>query len=266
MQDHIQWGEKLSIQLGLRYDWVTTDSAPPAAVRPDGTTIEEVFGRPNNGTVDGSNLLAPRVGFKYEMGAENKTQIRGGAGLFLGRAPWVWLSNAYTNNGMTTNQLQDLGSFREFMQGYQPNVLFLDPAEGRPDVDLVDRDIQLNSVWKLNLALDHKLRLLKQNWVFTAELVQTWVNQAFNSQRLDISPVGTAPDGRTIYEDVRSPSYDDAYFLHNTELGDSSYASFSIRKPYSDHWYLNFSYTHGVGQRGLRIYLEPGSLQLEKHA
>ena len=245
VQDHIQWGEKLSIQLGLRYDWVTTDSAPPPAVRPDGTTIEEVFGRPNNGTVDGSNLLSPRVGFKYEIRDEQRTQIRGGAGLFLGRAPWVWLSNAYTNNGMTTNQLQDLGSFREYIQGFQSNVLFLDPAEGRPDVDLVDRDIQLNSVWKLNLALDHKIEFLKQTWVMTAEMVQTWVNQGFAVQRLDITPTGQAPDGRPIYADLRSPSYDDAYFLHNTELGESTYVSFGFEKPYSDHWYFNFAYTHG---------------------
>ena len=45
-------------------------------------------------------LFSPRVGFRWYTNDSHKTLIRGGVGIFTGRVPFVWLSNAFTNTGM----------------------------------------------------------------------------------------------------------------------------------------------------------------------
>ena len=45
-------------------------------------------------------LWSPRVGFRWYLNDEHTMLLRGGAGLFTGQAPFVWLSNAYNNTGM----------------------------------------------------------------------------------------------------------------------------------------------------------------------
>ncbi|MHB1176854.1 MAG: TonB-dependent receptor, partial [Daejeonella sp.] len=45
-------------------------------------------------------LLSPRIGFNYNLNGEDKTQFRGGAGIFTGQVPFVWISNQASNNGV----------------------------------------------------------------------------------------------------------------------------------------------------------------------
>jgi len=40
-------------------------------------------------------VWSPRVGFNWNPGGSTKQQVRGGVGVFAGRAPYVWISNAY---------------------------------------------------------------------------------------------------------------------------------------------------------------------------
>ncbi|MBQ0077603.1 MAG: TonB-dependent receptor [Bacteroidales bacterium] len=50
-------------------------------------------------------LWSPRVGFRWFITEDHKSLLRGGAGLFTGRVPFVWLSNAYNNTGMETKSI-----------------------------------------------------------------------------------------------------------------------------------------------------------------
>lgn len=45
-------------------------------------------------------LFSPRVGFRWYTNDSHKTLLRGGVGIFTGRVPFVWLSNAFNNTGM----------------------------------------------------------------------------------------------------------------------------------------------------------------------
>ena len=55
---------------------------------------------------DAKLLWSPRIGFRWFADEEHKTLFRGGVGLFTGRVPFVWLSNAYNNTGMETKSVK----------------------------------------------------------------------------------------------------------------------------------------------------------------
>jgi len=100
IQDELYFPQKdLSIVFGLRYDWFDSSDAP---------YFNQVFTDKNNGlrndsTIDGLDILQPRVGFSW--GATDDLQVRGGFGLFSGGNPNVWISNSYSNDGISNVQL-----------------------------------------------------------------------------------------------------------------------------------------------------------------
>jgi len=57
--------------------------------------------------VPGGNILwSPRVGFNWDIEGTSDTIVRGGAGVFTGRPPYVWVSNAYAINGLSQVNLR----------------------------------------------------------------------------------------------------------------------------------------------------------------
>jgi hypothetical protein len=50
-------------------------------------------------------LWSPRLGFNWDVTGKKSVIIRGGAGIFTGRIPFVWFTNQPTNSGMLQYQL-----------------------------------------------------------------------------------------------------------------------------------------------------------------
>jgi hypothetical protein len=50
-------------------------------------------------------LWSPRLGFNWDVEGNASTIVRGGAGIFSGRPPYVWVSNAYSINGLSQVEL-----------------------------------------------------------------------------------------------------------------------------------------------------------------
>lgn len=47
-----------------------------------------------------SPLFSPRFGFRWNIRGADRCVVRGGAGIFTGRIPFVWLSNNFANTGV----------------------------------------------------------------------------------------------------------------------------------------------------------------------
>jgi len=94
VQDEWYVTPDLTLLYGLRYDEYSSDDRPRL-----NQAFTEFYGFPNTGNLDGKDLLQPRLGFNYSI--SDDLELRGGFGLYSGGNPNVWVSNAYSNDGVT---------------------------------------------------------------------------------------------------------------------------------------------------------------------
>ena len=122
LQDQMEWGN-FTVRLGLRLDMPFVMDHPE-----ENPTILSFFERSTSHMPSGQFLLSPRVGFNWHAGGSLRTQVRGGAGLFTGQLPYVWLANAFHNTGLRSVVASCYGRWND------------DPATGNttPPFDPVD--------------------------------------------------------------------------------------------------------------------------------
>lgn len=201
----------LTLTYGVRVDIPDMPKKPvynAAASAPVGPVVAGRrtggFGFDNSETIDGKELIQPRFGFNYTFDTERPTQIRGGFGLFQGAAANVWLSNPYSNTGVTTRIIGCGGSFGACPTtggtyspnpDTQPGLAGTTPAA---NVDFLSPELRQPSVWKANIALEHQLPWW--DMVFTAEYLRTDVKDGIYYRFLNLGDATrVGPDGRPLY-------------------------------------------------------------------
>ncbi len=99
-QREIRAGDGLTMHFGFRADIPFVLDAPARNF-----DLEAFFGYNSSKVPSGNFLFSPRWGFNWQSEGERKTQVRGGAGMFTGQIPYVWLSNAFHDNGLRSQNL-----------------------------------------------------------------------------------------------------------------------------------------------------------------
>lgn len=235
LQDVWDVSDQLMLQFGFRYDWYTGSDRPA-----ENPGFEARNGFKNTATLDGRDIIMPRLGFLYDF--EGGTTLRGGIGLFSGGNPNVWISNSFSNDGVTIVSPDDSGAINAACTGVTSsaaavtNVDAFNVAQavqdcmfsGAGDVEATDPGFDIPSTWRYNLAVDHEFDLgfLGDSWFFTAEAVLSETNNAVEWFDLARTQVAQAPDGRPIYD--TPPVYD--VVLTNTSQGFSRTLSLSMDK------------------------------------
>ena len=92
-QDEFRLGDRLTVVAGLRYDWYSSDDSPE-----ENAQFVADYGFTNATNLDGEGLLQPRFAFTWEH--SDALTVRGGAGLYTGGNPNVWLSNNHSANNV----------------------------------------------------------------------------------------------------------------------------------------------------------------------
>ena len=125
VQDEIYFPTSdFTLVAGLRFDWMRSDDSPNY-----NENLSNALGVRNDKGLDGLSVLMPRVGFNW--GISDDLTLRGGVGLFSGGNPNVWVSNAWSNDGVTNVQVR--GDYFGSVQVLDPNAAdFLPLIPGTP--------------------------------------------------------------------------------------------------------------------------------------
>lgn len=224
IQDEFPVGDSADVTLGLRYDWYTNSDMPRY-----NQFFEARNGFDNTENLDGKGILQPRFGFNWDV--MDRLSLRGGAGLFAGGNPNVWVSNAYSNDGITQVQLQlgtsplppnilntpNVNAERPGGQAVNPNnalwgipqVMFDNVGLQAPNsaVAAIDPDFKPASEWKFSLGATYELDagmiglgFLGDGYRIDADYLRTVTNNAATIINQNLIRVGTAPDGSPLYK------------------------------------------------------------------
>lgn len=219
LQDEFPVGDTAEVVLGLRYDWYTNDDTPR-----NNPFFRARNGFSNTENLDKKGILQPRFGFNWDV--SDRLTLRGGAGLFAGGNPNVWVSNSYSNDGITAVQLQvgssplppniltnpNTSSERAGGQTVNPNnalwgvptALFNSVAAQNPNsaVAAIDPDFRPASEWKFSLGATYDLNLgfLGDDYQVNVDYIRGQSNDASTITNTGLIRVGTLADGSPLYK------------------------------------------------------------------
>jgi len=266
IQDSWRPNKRLTVSAGLRYDYPYTSDKPPVAKNFATAGFRSESGKAvndNTTTFSGNATLAPRAGFTLKLSEDGNTQVRGGVGLFQGRNPAVWLTNAYQNAGAVYNYTAQAAERPLIHFNPDPNTQTVPgSANPSPNINVTDGDLRQPALWKSNIAFDHKLPY--GGLRFTAEyyhnIVQYGLNTEFLNYSVSTDGPATTPDGRIRYGAAsaivsssfssntsgkrRVAGFADVLYLTNSNKGKSSGFTLSLYRPVTNGWGWSASWTN----------------------
>ena len=183
-------------------------------------------------TIDNSHfpkatpLFSPRLGFNWNVGGDNKVQVRGGSGLFTGRFPFVWLGNQIEN----------------------PNKGYF---------NVTARNFKWPQVWRTSAGVDYKVT---PTTVLTVDLGYTKDVHAMMVQDYGLGlPTGTLNSGtgdhRAVYQTGDKGDVG-TYVFGNNGYGYSYNATFQVVQTFENGLYLTGSYNYQVAKDANSISAE----------
>lgn len=256
VQDELQVNDNFKLTAGLRVDLPIFEETPLNADF-NNTTIPmiESFGYDLEGAQTGQFiktqlLVAPRIGFNYDIKGDKTTQVRGGIGIFNSRIPLVWPGGAYNNYGFNIGGTRAFGTqpFIADIQNQPPGAVDLTNPAPSGNIDLFSEDFKIPQVVKFNAALDQKL---PGGIIGTAEFLYTKFLNYVRYQNLNIKPstvsLTGSPDDRPVYDrrDLIDNTYGGIYLATNTNEGYAWNAAFTLTKPFTNGLNASVSYSYG---------------------
>jgi len=239
LQDRWTVNDDLTVMGGVRYDWYTTGSVPTF-----NQNFKDRNGFENNATLNGRHIFMPRFGFNYLAG--ERTTIRGGIGKFSGGTPNVWVSNTYTNDGVTivgtsANNITNVDGFNI------PQAVKDALVQGNGSANYLDPNFKIPSAWKFNIAVQHEFDLgeaMGDGYVVTAEIIHTKQNNSATWVDAGLVDSGNAAmDGRKIYVGKTGGKTD--LGVTNIDGGKSTVFALALNKEYDNgaDFRLSYAYT-----------------------
>jgi hypothetical protein len=163
-QDEWRPGNNVTVTAGLRVDVASFGDTAYANTAADVLSFRDETGQSiqySTGALpEASPLWSPRVGINFDVFGDQRTQLRGGTGVFTGRPAYVWISNQIGNTGVLTGfETLDNTTARPFHPDpnrYKPTNVTGQPASSY-ELALTDNGFKFPQIWRSNIGLDQKL-------------------------------------------------------------------------------------------------------------
>lgn len=273
VQDEWRPTSELTFRAGLRYEKYSTGNVPRLNPR-----FLNQYGFANTATIDGLDILMPRVGFNWQP---NPTLvITGGAGLFSGGNPGVYTYNSFQNTGniigsktyTCTQTVPCTGPLVGVTGSSIPTSAQTDitnsAALGTGNANALDPHFKTPSTWKVSLSAVKTVdfsdygflgpvgAFIGDDWRIHADAYYAKVKEGINFQDLwelqNVLPT-PAPDGRPVYDPARyantlNRTSGSDILLTNTTKGDSKIFAVGFGKSWAGGWSdglsLDYTFTH----------------------
>ena len=252
IQDEWSASPRFSMTYGLRADIPVVFGNPPTNEAFNASEIAQKYSIKTNQVPEPSVLISPRIGFRWRIaeGTESSTLLRGGAGIFSGRIPFVWMSNCFSNTGMTqrgytldSTKGQNVPKFGEEPSGAVG-------VSSNPMINVVATDFTYPQVMRATLALEQEYK----GWHFTLEgifsksindlLITNLTAQDKGSKFYAVnSTLANEQNTTTLYDTSSAKEYSSIYLLSNTSKGYGYSVSASVAKSFHFGLELYASYT-----------------------
>ncbi len=256
VQDQWKPSEQFSLTYGVRADIPLIFGGPTVNEEFNAGTIAERHNVRIGDYPRAQILFSPRIGFRWYADSRQRTLIRGGAGLFTGRVPFVWIVNNYSNTGIEQKGVtlkgksDSAGNIIESAQSFSKNPVSTSLSTLNPSIQALDRKFRYPQVFRANLAIEQKLG---NGWLLMLEglYTKTLNNVAFSNLSLTesnskIFAVGsadaTSANTSTLYS--VDPKYSAIYYTTNTNKGHSWSATASVRRTFRFGLDLYAAYTY----------------------
>ena len=202
-------------------------------------------------------LWSPRLGFRWFLNDSHATLLRGGAGLFTGRVPFVWISNAYNNTGMEAKYVRvnkpEYGKFPFTSDPYNDIIKTGVASEqgGQATINTLNRNFKYPQVFRANLGFE---QVFAHGWKFTFDgLWSKTLNNVF-FQNLALSQKGVVygvnaatanANNVAPYYSMEDVPYSAVIALTNTNKGYTYSLSGKLEKHFDFGLDLMAAYTFG---------------------
>ena len=282
VQDEWSASHHFSMTYGLRADIPVIFGNPPTNEAFNNSEIAQKYGIKTNQVPAPTLLFSPRIGFRWRIAesATASTLLRGGAGIFSGRIPFVWISNCFSNSGVTQYGYtlnSDLGqSVPKF--GEEPSSS--EGISSNPMINVVAKDFRYPQVARATLALEQSYK----GWHFTLEalfsksindlLITNLTAQDKGAKFYAVnSALANDENTTTLYDSSSSSSYSSIYLLSNTSQGYGYSVSASVAKsfPFGLDFYAAYTFAHsysvmdGVSAQALNTWGKSYSKDSNNH-
>jgi hypothetical protein len=266
-QDEWRPTANLTVTAGFRFDVPAFRNTAFANAKADALTFRDETGAAvsySTGDLpDPKFLWSPRLGFNWNVASNQRTQVRGGTGVFTGPPLYVWISNQLGNTGVLIGELLEdntrLRPFHTDTKRYWPSNV---TGEGAPSFELnvTDPDFQFPQLWRSNIAVDQRLPL---DLVGTVELLYNrdingiyYINANLPAPQTAFTGVDPRPRWTANRINNAAPNIiTSAMVMKNQSVGSSWNLSASLSK----------SLWHGLSMKGAYSYgeakntIDPGS-------
>lgn len=296
-QDEFRPRSNFTLTAGIRVDvakFGNTAFDNPVA---DAMTFRNNDGSPvkynTGGLPEAHPLWSPRAGFNWDVNSDQRTQVRGGTGVFTGKPPYVWISNQVGNTGVLTGFFQaDAPAtsgypFTTNPDKYKPTTVTGAPAASL-ELNVTDKDFRFPQTWRTNIGVDRKL---PWGMIGTAEYIYNhdindplYINAnlpaaqgAYTGVDNRARWVATAPGAALLpgittalpacaatgqvgpcnlrLNNAVGSQITAAYVIKNTDVNRSWNVAASLSKPMSHGFTFKSAYSYGVS----KSVVEPGS-------